>query len=108
MQTHRRHHVHIDQIDTSYCCANLLYTRSIIFWLYWNNKIAIIVAMYGSWLSTGQGSGVNVSSSLHDKRIVKICATQPSLYSEVGLEVFLPVEIDFVYLICFPLILTEV
>ena len=70
--------------------------------------MAIIAATYGSWLSTGQGSGVDVSSSLGDKTIVTVCATQLSLYSEVGLEGFLPVEINFVELICFHPILTEV
>ena len=70
--------------------------------------MAIIAVMYVSWLSTDQGSGVDVSSSLGDKTIVTVCATQPSLYSEVGLEGFLPVEIVFVELICFHLILTEV
>ena len=70
--------------------------------------MAIIAAMYGSWLSTGQGSGVGVSSSLGDKTIVIVCATQPSLYSEVGLEGFLPVEIDFGELIWFLPILTVV
>ena len=68
----------------------------------------IITVMYGLWLSTGQGSGVDVSSSLGDKTIVTVCATQPSLYSEVGLEGFIPVKIDFVELICFHPILTEV
>ena len=41
------HRVCIDQIDTSYCCASLLYTRGIIFWLYWNNKMAIIAVITG-------------------------------------------------------------
>ena len=68
--------------------------------------MAIIAVMYGSWLSTGQGSGVTVSSSQDDKTIATICATLPSLYSEVGLEGFLPVEIDFGELICFFPILT--
>ena len=62
--------------------------------------------MYGSWLSTGQGSGVNVSLDQDDKTIATVCATLPSLYSEVGLEGFLPVDINVGELIWFLPILT--
>ena len=93
-QIRHRHCVCVHQTDTSFYHSSL-HASGIICQYSLSNKMAIIVVMSVSLLSTDRDPW-RVVVNFHDKVISRSCATESILSSPVCLRGFPQVEIDFV------------